>query len=435
MTKWSMCVLVFLLVASAAAAQVTATVRAPAGTRGRVTVEPLRADRLWLGGRRHRAVAGFALRWERTGEHPWLPVTLVVNGLPGGPIAPAMRRRHMGTTLPAQWLHAVHGSEVALSIPAHQTVEVLWADLTTYRDFSGPYELVADPGDDRPLGDRRALVLVHGLLWSSPDHPYSGLMQDVMTRTVARHPYVRALRRDYKLYAFNWPSFAGAEKAGVELARQVRALYPDGQPPAKSVVLFAHSMGGLVSRYAMNQGDFGDAVRQVFTMATPHRGTLIASLARCGHGLDNIVGAFNVGLIRNFLGFLVPSCAALDDLAYDDRDGALSRPDLVEYGVKLNHGLRAFNERDRYLDRVTALTGDCPDLRNKVLGLPLDYIRAAQGILGARFANSDPLVPRASGLFEDAPIRRACILRTNHVDWAMSPDVAGQVLERVADLD
>jgi hypothetical protein len=420
-----------LLACASVAYALDARVIAPPGER--VTIAPLPASRLSLGSGRHPALAGWSLRWERLGEHRPLPVTIHLTDLPARPGAPALRRRWLFAATPAQWVHAVRGGTLEIELPAHHTIELLWADLASYRDFSGPYRLVADPADPHPLGARRPLVLVHGLMWSSPDQPFSHLMQDALTRTVSRHPAMRALRRDYKLYAFEYPSFAGTRAAARRLVDEVRALYPDTSPPARSIVLLAHSLGGLVSRRALNLEGFGDSVRRLYTLATPHRGTLIASIATARPGLRDLVGDFNYGLLKNFMGMLVPACAALDELAWDDHDLAVTRPDLIDLGVRANPELAAFNACDRYLDRVTAITGDCPNLRKDVLGLPLDYIRSAQGILGSQFANSDPLVPCLSGAFAGAPVARLHLKRINHIDWAVDRGVVSALLERIAD--
>ncbi|MDT8342477.1 MAG: alpha/beta fold hydrolase [Longimicrobiales bacterium] len=47
---------------------------------------------------------------------------------------------------------------------------------------------------------------------------------------------------------------------------------------AERVDLVAHSMGGLAARYFLQEGGAGQ-VRRVIFVATPHRGTLVASLA------------------------------------------------------------------------------------------------------------------------------------------------------------
>lgn len=431
--KYLHAVLALVLASPAFAAD--ARVIAPPGTT--VTCAPLPPGHLFLGGRRHTALAGWSLRWERTGEHRPLPVTIELTGLPARAAAPAVRRRWLFTSMPAQWVHTVRGDGASrtleVELPAHHTVELLWADLASYRDWAGPYRLIADPRDPAPLGARRPLVLVHGLMWASPDQPFSPFMQDALTRTVSRHPAMRALRRDFKLYAFEYPSFAGTQAAARRLVDEVRALYPGGSPPPRAVTLLAHSLGGLVSRRALNTEAFGESVSRLYTLATPHRGTLIASVARARHGFRALVGDFDYGLLRNFMGIMVPSCPALDELAWDDRDAAVTRPDLVEMGVRANPALAAFNASDRYLDRVTAMTGDCPDLRTSALGFALDHIRSAQGRLGAQFANSDPLVPCISGDFAGAPIERVHVARVNHVEWAVDPAVISAVLQRIAD--
>jgi len=245
---------------------------------------------------------------------------------------------------------------------------------------------------------------------------------------------MRALRHDYKLYAFEYPSFRGARFAAQALVGELRRLHgPAGVPP-RSIVLLGHSLGGLVCRRAMNVDGFGDSVLHAFTLASPHHGTLIASLATADHRLRRVAGDRNYALLRTILGLLVPDGPALEEIAWDDHDGALSRHGLERMGARANPELLAFNAADHYRDRLTVLMGDCPDLRWNPILLPLDYVRAAQGLFGRGFANCDPLVPLASGLFAGGGAQSVVARKVNHADWALRDEVLDDPLERIGDL-
>ena len=68
-----------------------------------------------------------------------------------------------------------------------------------------------------------------------------------------------------------------------------------------SVEIVAHSLGGVVSRYAIQRLGMADSVRSLITMATPHQGTYAARWA-------------NTTLTRP----LCPDSALMKDLATDD---------------------------------------------------------------------------------------------------------------------
>jgi hypothetical protein len=99
----------------------------------------------------------------------------------------------------------------------------------------------------------------------------------------------------YRLFAFTYPSYHRIPENGQELARQLGVAFPD----AGSIVLVAHSMGGLVSRYAMNapfggeaaRGLLGNKVAHLVTLATPHHGSLGESLSGYGRPLPDLAGS------------------------------------------------------------------------------------------------------------------------------------------------
>lgn len=62
--------------------------------------------------------------------------------------------------------------------------------------------------------------------------------------------------------------------AGARVARLLRSY-----PGDRRVWLIGHSIGGLISRYAVQAEDTADRVAGVITIGTPHRGTMIAAPA------------------------------------------------------------------------------------------------------------------------------------------------------------
>lgn len=119
-------------------------------------------------------------------------------------------------------------------------------------------EKVADPGDD----GHRPLVLVHGLggnrgAW------------------LPLRWYLRLLGRK-RVFAF------GYQQGTVENhARDLQCFVQEVMAATgeKKVDIVAHSLGGIITRYAMQRLDLGRCVHTFVTLATPHRGTYAAHYA------------------------------------------------------------------------------------------------------------------------------------------------------------
>lgn len=84
-----------------------------------------------------------------------------------------------------------------------------------------------------------------------------------------------------------WPAddvaiveFADPEGSNVDHAAELEAVVDDllDRSGAERVDVVAHSMGGLATRYYLQNGG-AETVRRVAFMATPHRGTYVAYLA------------------------------------------------------------------------------------------------------------------------------------------------------------
>lgn len=383
-------------------------------------------------------LAGMWIRWKRLGEGIQKKIRVRLPGVGSVPGGAVIRHRTWLGTFKNQWIHRIarQGDDVVVDVevPPRVRFEVLWVPLAGYEDFSRSYQLSEDPGDPYPLGARRPLILIHGLMFSHPQIPLARMIRSTFLNNFRKNPHARGLRTRFKVYHFEYPSQKGARLAAQQLVGQVRALYPDGEVPADDVVLVAHSLGGLVARQAMNTDGFGDGVQRLFTLATPHHGTLIASVANGNWNMREKIPEFDYWILRKFTGLLLPDCPALWDLRWDDHDGQLGKPEYASYEIPLNDWLKQLNASDAYLGKLTAYMGDCPRMPLRLQNLPLDYIRGAQGIFGDAFKNSDPLVPFASGTFEGAPVTRRVVPKVTHVDWVFLPHVLTPVIEEIADL-
>jgi pimeloyl-ACP methyl ester carboxylesterase len=134
-----------------------------------------------------------------------------------------------------------------------------------------------------PQATGRVLVLLHGLCmndlqWQREGHDHGAALAQACGYTPLYLRYNSGLPVRH-----NGASFA-------ELMESLLLAWPR---PIERVVLLAHSMGGLVARSALHQGDeaghrWPSCVDDAVFLGTPHQG---APLERAGHGLDLLLGA------------------------------------------------------------------------------------------------------------------------------------------------
>jgi pimeloyl-ACP methyl ester carboxylesterase len=277
--------------------------------------------------------------------------------------------------------------------------------------------------DSAPLGTRVPLVLVHGLGggptgWDAFLHAY------------VANPSWRAV---FKPYSYSYASSASDVLADPTAPRTITGLgaqfrdwlqaYYD-KPPAppsfgfggKSVVLLAHSMGGLVARSMMQEYTFADGRRggehvlHLITVGTPHQGTPVADVF-FSLGLTSIE-EFNsayAGFIAdaawtNFdaLDFSGGHCnawlAALNNYAPATSAASLGRCGSVPatplpgfYEKIIVYGARSLQQPDVDLGRVGVYkpgssTSLLPTYAYMATGLPVSY-------------QNDSVVPLASAQF------------------------------------
>lgn len=134
-----------------------------------------------------------------------------------------------------------------------------------------------------PAATGRVLVLMHGLC-----------MNDLQwTRDGHDHGAALALEAGYTPVYLRYNTGRPVHANGAEFAVLMEQLLAAWPVALERVVLLCHSMGGLVARSALHQGQLaGQAwvgqVDDAVFLGTPHHG---APLERAGHGLDIVLGA------------------------------------------------------------------------------------------------------------------------------------------------
>lgn len=122
--------------------------------------------------------------------------------------------------------------------------------------------IFAQPSDFAPNG--KIALFIHGFTANAT------YMRPIM-KQFANNGYVVA--------AFNYPCYDGIDKSArrlFELLAELDSL-TGANVSNNRIVIVAHSMGGLVARALVTLEDGHKYVRKVFTLGTPHDGTLINS--------------------------------------------------------------------------------------------------------------------------------------------------------------
>ena len=207
------------------------------------------------------------------------------------------------------------------------------------------------PGPDRtiPLGGRTPLILVHGSGSDILSDGEYGRPLDDKERWIS---YLDSFNSDpniynsYKVYRFVYDSRLSIDMNGANLVSVIDNIgtYPgwEGEDlDGRDFIVLAHSMGGVVSRAALNKqfavgvdaGEYlGDHVHNLVTLGTPHHGSPAAvpawvydSVLR-GSGMSET--EFNFSYIMH-LAF--DPTDGMFDLAWDNYDDGVPLDDISTY--------------------------------------------------------------------------------------------------------
>ena len=293
-------------------------------------------------------------------------------------------------------------------------------------------KLVAEPVPADASHDLGTLVLVHGNYWKDAigQKPSPSERMFLLEPTRDDPRFQEVLRR-YRVYFYQYPTHLDVKVSAAALATQLRAVLP-AHATGPDLVVIAHSLGGLVARHALQDDDIAPRVRDVITLATPHHGTVLASVVMADARIREKVGLF--GLFCQRMSRRVwPITPGLKGMAYDNLDALVPRQDVERYGIFVNSDLAELNGRDRVAHKISALMGrvkDCRWLEKRNL---FDQVpRWIMGKLDPIYRGLDPLVHLESGLGYGLTVKKRFPLdRLDHETIATSPesrDIIFQIL-------
>jgi hypothetical protein len=276
-------------------------------------------------------------------------------------------------------------------------------DLAHSVEWTSKPELTADRADLAPLGDRTALVLVHGLLQDGTSPPGRRDPRADLWERLRASREIASLATDYKMFHFRYPTYRAARVNGESLARLVKRLVPAG---LRRVVLLSHGFGAIVARHAAASPGMDGRIAANVSLAGAHHGSVLASLSFANDLLAERVG--RIGWLLLKLGHMCePDTPGLRSGCWDDHERSVRPADIVRYGLVLNPELAAFNGSGAGILRMALLAGDLgagpgspTSTSAEILGVPVQDIRAAIGAFDAAQASADPFVTLASALLD-----------------------------------
>lgn len=276
--------------------------------------------------------------------------------------------------------------------------DLLRREPTTFDLNPPPACLVKEPTPAGATPDLGTLVLVHGNYWKDA----IGQRPDPLERQFLLEParkddrFTGVLRR-YHVYFYQYPTHLDVKVSGAALALELRRVLP-ARPPAQDLVVIAHSLGGLVARHGLQDEDIAERVRDVITLATPHHGTVLASLVMADARIREKVGLFGF-FCQRMSRRVWPITPGLMGMAYDNWDNLIPARDVAKYGIHVNEELHRLNQQDRVAGKITALMGRVRELRWLENRNIFDQVpRWIMGRIDPVYQGLDPLVHLESGL-------------------------------------
>lgn len=253
------------------------------------------------------------------------------------------------------------------------------------------------------------LVLIHGHYWKDGvGHAFDPRERAFLFEPFRRDGRFDQIRKRYRVLRYLYPTHASYAYSAGELARQLSESLPSGSG-RRDLTLVAHSMGGLVARYALQKLGLGERTRQLLTLATPHHGTILASMVMARSPVRRKIGWFGYLIQRLGRRIWTPSQGMLG-MASDNSGGFIEPSEESEMGLAVNHELARLNATDPYLDRLVCLMGRVRGwwLRGRTLWdqIPRWFMSRHR----AEFSTLDPLIHLGSGLAEGLSVRARHVL-------------------------
>ena len=233
------------------------------------------------------------------------------------------------------------------------------------------------------------IVFVHGWHLDDRDSMNNLSLNDLKNRILkenwseffATGEFKILLSLDYEIYAFDYLTSNGIDINGQRFRKDLDSVFGGEE---NTVIIYAHSMGGLVSRVAVYEGSRPSYMKRVISAGTPYHGSPWAS--------PQFQGSLPA-IIESLAGFVTDTTGG-QDLAWDNYDNSI--PGATN--SKLSD-LNAKTDRD---DLFYTMYGSCTNTNSKPCAGSdsNNTLGPVCPILGSAYSPSDCVVPTKSAFLD-----------------------------------
>ncbi|QTA38975.1 esterase [Thermosipho ferrireducens] len=254
------------------------------------------------------------------------------------------------------------------------------------------------------------IILVHGI---SPREVYNPL--DIYKQAMI-NAFKKSIPDNVGLYLFLYPSlvcnFKSTGESLVNFTRKFDKFY-----------IYAHSLGGIIVRYALQSEEFQQKVQKVIFAGTPHRGSPLATFLALKKEIFKNLNLDTVELIKFALITSNAFGASIEAPVYKK----------IIFGKKFPE----VPDNVNYINFVGILTYNFSNTRETIQNILLSNPLTLAGLLllkyisdnifpeSSEFRLSDGMVPYVSANYNDKSI---VFYGANHADLAMRRDIIEKAL-------
>ena len=234
--------------------------------------------------------------------------------------------------------------------------------------------------DNSNLNGRTPIILIHGInreenlkkdcaLKNSEEekfwcYEYKRDVWNTFYKQTAKFP---DFYNKFKVYEYVYPSFQNSISNGRSLASLIQN---DTGLVNSKIYIISHSYGGLVARWAMNNNinneKLGKQTINLFTLATPHHGSIGTTLLYLTPTTltDSIINNLfsdkvffaALNIVKVYYGSAAYTPGYMD-LTWDNFDNGIPQHWIDNGGLIVNEGMKAVNEGYEFKNKIIEYSG------------------------------------------------------------------------------